>query len=134
MGEPREIRDFGAGQREPTGEPVRFRLGEIEFACVDPVPIGMSIVMAGALRSSELEQLNVYARGIKKIIVPEQHDEWDEVLLGVSDREVLTEILKHIVSESTGRPTEAPDDSPESSSSDGPSSTGASTSPESPAD
>lgn len=117
------IRDFGAAQREARGEPVRFRLRDRDFTCLDPVPVGVAVAVASTSADGDIEQMSMLGRALRSILVEQDRPKWDAALLEVSDPSVLWRILSWVVVESTGRPTKELGSSPGSSSPTGPGST-----------
>jgi hypothetical protein len=117
------FKDFDADVREAEGEPITFKLAGSTFTCVHPIPIGISMAMAGAMTKDELTQMNVVARSLKALIVEEQHDQWDQALMRVTSIEVLKDLVAWIVGEATNRPSVAPGGSPSDSSGATPNST-----------
>lgn len=110
------IRDFGAAQREASGEPIKFVLRGRQFTCLDPVPVGVAVAVAASSASSDVEQMSMLGRALRSILVEADRRTWDATLLEVSDPKVLWDILSWVVVTSTGRPTKEPDASPGSSS------------------
>lgn len=97
--------DFDAEMAEVSGEPVQFKLGGFVFTCVNPIPIGLFVVLAHKLQSATQEaQATATLNALWSCIVPEQHDLFDEAVSGLSDPGVLEKIMEYIGSSATGRP------------------------------
>lgn len=110
------FRDFDAEMREVSGDPIQFKLGGKIFTCVNPVPIGATVVMsrhavemmqAAADPSSMSPEQQLTLRRQTNLlwdwVVPECHDDLDTAISGLSDPIVVNNIIEYIVTTATGR-------------------------------
>ncbi len=110
------FRDFDAEMREVSGDPIQFKLGGTIFTCVNPVPVGATVVMArhavemmqAAADPSSMspEQQLAFRRQSNLLwdwVVPECHDDLDAAISGLSDPVVINNIIEYIVTTATGR-------------------------------
>lgn len=109
------FRDFDAEMAEAAHLPVRFKLGGQVFTCVNPLPIGATVVftrhallLSDSQTAEPLEMAKQAARlanTLWSFVVPEQHEALDEAFSKVSDPTVLEKIIEYCITSATGRPT-----------------------------
>ena len=114
------FRDFDAEAREVEGEPLAFRLGGEDFTTIWPLPIGVSMMVAGTLEENEIVQMHASAKALQAMIPEDQHKKWAKALSRVHDMKILQDLLAWFTEEATGRPTSGPSSSPEHSATGGP--------------
>lgn len=110
------FRDFDAEMREASGDPVQFKLGGTIFTCINPVPIGATVVMsrhAVDLMSAAVNPANMTPQQQTAMrrqtnllwdwVVPEEHEALDTAVAGVVDPSIISSVIEYIVTEATGR-------------------------------
>lgn len=107
MAEPSSIyRDFDAEIQEVSGEPVTFKLGGVVFACKNPMPLGLVMVMAKNALATDNPAAQAEQAGVLwKFVEEDQHEDLDRVMSELTDITVVSNLIEYIMAEATGRPT-----------------------------
>lgn len=95
-------RDFDAALAEQ-GDPLRFRLGGVEFTCLPEIPAGPMLKLARHADQIDADALRLFGEFLAAIIVPEQREDFDRALdrVGLG---TLLELIQWVVEEAIGRP------------------------------
>lgn len=124
-------RDFDAGRREQTGEPLTFSLGGETFTVPRPLPaLPMMELAAAASEEGQTEDLArsaaAFSRFLLGMLASSDRERFRKMATAIrADVELLGAIVQWVVEEMSGRPTEAPSDSRGLRSVSSPPSTGA---------
>lgn len=116
-----DVLDFDAAVREAQGEPVRFRLGGQDFACLNPIPAHAALKMVSALNEDLISPSSVWRNYIADCL-PDDEDRarLDGAIQSSGiGTQTLVECMKKLVEAATGRPTEPQADSADLRSTDG---------------
>lgn len=103
-------RDFDAARRERDREldPIEFRLGGHDFACLTTIPIGPALGLVTTEESADDSIAAALVRLIKGALSPDDHPRFDEALSNPAepvDLGILRDVAGYIAEEYSARPT-----------------------------
>lgn len=101
------FRDFDAGREEQEQEPIRFRLGGVEWTLITPLPLGELVNLAYDNRGDIAAIGTLAVLKLYDWIVPEQRAAWRAMVANLTDNSVLSEVVQYIGEAAAARPTVA---------------------------
>lgn len=108
------FRDFDAELAEVRGDPIQYKLGGVIFRCINPVPVGLTIVMTRKMLGADVmnpqtsADMQIAAQSqnlLWQFTDPSQHDELDTAVGNLQDPSIIQKVIEYIVTQATGRPT-----------------------------
>lgn len=106
-------RDFDAAraERQRDRDPIKFRLGGVEFECIARVPLGEAFDLMDAPEPTPenlAQSARVIARFVERLVVDRQQEEWRDLLRRRDDpidEVTLIDLGTWLAGEYAGRPT-----------------------------